>query len=68
VISVIPSGRLLTVDEVAQLVHLSPRTIYALVAAGRLPVVRFGRRRLRFDPQAVAEALQAGLPAPGRAP
>jgi excisionase family DNA binding protein len=35
--------RLLTVPEVARLLRLKPKTIYALVAARRMPCVRMGR-------------------------
>lgn len=35
--------RLLTVPEVARLLRLKSKTIYALVAARRMPCVRMGR-------------------------
>lgn len=40
--------KLLTVDEVAQLLRLAPGTIYHLVFARRLPCVRLSARCLRF--------------------
>ena len=40
--------KLLTVDEVAQLLRLAPGTIYHLVSARRLPCVRLSARCLRF--------------------
>jgi len=40
---------LLTADEVADLLSISPKTIYAWAESGRLPCVRLGGR-VRFDP------------------
>ena len=38
-----PLERLLTVDQLAELWQLSPRTIRRMIADGRLPVIRLGR-------------------------
>jgi hypothetical protein len=38
---------------------MTPPQIWRLARQGRIPVIRFGRRTLRFDLQKVAEALQA---------
>jgi excisionase family DNA binding protein len=35
--------RLLTVDQLAELWQVSPRTVRRMIADGRLPVVRLGR-------------------------
>ena len=35
--------RFLTVGEVAQMMRVSPMTVYRLVHSGELPAVRFGR-------------------------
>ena len=38
--------RLITVEETARRLSVSRRYIYDLIAAGRLPTVKLGRRRL----------------------
>jgi excisionase family DNA binding protein len=38
-----PLERLLTVDQLAGLWQVSPRTIRRMIADGRLPVIRLGR-------------------------
>jgi len=43
-----PADRLLTIREVAELTGLSVGTLYHFVSQGRLPVVRFSRRCIRF--------------------
>ena len=45
--------RLLTVDELAELLNLSPRHIWRLIASRKLPVVRVGRST-RVTPEAAA--------------
>ena len=47
--SVIDAPKLLTLDEVAERLRLSRRTIERMVAAELLPAVRVGRRALRID-------------------
>ncbi len=54
---------LLSKAELARALSLSTRTIDHLVAAGKIPSVRVGTRRL-FDPEDVAAALKAGSAAP----
>ncbi len=45
-----PPARLLTVKEAAALMRVRPGTVYAWVAAGRLPALRAGSRiRFRYD-------------------
>lgn len=39
--------RLLTLTEVARLLRVSKRTVYALVRSGRLPSIRVGVRGVR---------------------
>jgi excisionase family DNA binding protein len=46
--------KLLTVKELAELVRLSPITIYRLVEQHEIPFIRVGRS-IRFDPDAVFE-------------
>jgi excisionase family DNA binding protein len=48
---------LLTKGKLAQALSVSPRTIEKWVAARRVPVMRFGRRCVRFDLAEVREAL-----------
>ena len=43
--------------EIAELLALSPITVYKLAKAGRLPSFRIGTS-VRFDPRAVAEWLR----------
>ena len=45
--------RLLTVDDVAEVLQVSPRSVRRMVADGRLPVIRLGRA-VRVHPLAVA--------------
>lgn len=50
-------------SEIAKALSLSTRTLDKLVAAGKIPSVRVGTRRL-FDPEEVTAALKAGVAAP----
>lgn len=50
---------LLTVDDMAEILDATPRTIYRLSSAGELPKVRVGRR-LYFPKRLVIEALRLG--------
>lgn len=43
---------LLSINQVAQLLQLSQRTVWAWAKAGKLPVIRFGRA-LRFPKKAL---------------
>jgi excisionase family DNA binding protein len=45
---------LMTVQEVAEHLHLSPHTIYKWVEKGRIPVIRLGYC-VRFRPSDIAE-------------
>jgi excisionase family DNA binding protein len=49
--------------EIAKALGLSTRTLDKLVAAGKIPSVRVGTRRL-FDPEAVTAALKSGVASP----
>lgn len=62
-------NQLLNVDETANLLGLSPHTLYRWVLEGRVPTVRLGRRLL-FDPEAlrawvVARSRECAPPAAG---
>lgn len=49
---------LLTVEDVAMRLNVSVRTVRAWIAAGRLPVLRFGRRCMRIEPAEVERLLE----------
>ena len=49
-------NRLLTVEEVAKLLRLSPRGVYNLVAARRIPHIKLGTR-VRFKAEQIEEWL-----------
>src|SRR5947209_4620021 len=51
----------LTVQEVAELLGVSDKHIYEMIADGRLPAFRVGRS-VRLDPQDVADWLRAKRP------
>jgi excisionase family DNA binding protein len=48
--------RLLTVDDVAEQLQLSSRTVRRMITAGQIAVIRLGRA-VRIHPAAVAELL-----------
>jgi excisionase family DNA binding protein len=50
-------NELLKVEDVARLIKVPRKSVYLLIAEGKLRVVRLGRR-LRFDPATVKEDLQ----------
>jgi excisionase family DNA binding protein len=54
--------RVMTVDEVAALLRVSPKTIYNMVERGELRCVRVGRG-LRFDGAVVTDLLQGNIEA-----
>ena len=54
------SEPLLTIQEAAELLKLSPRTLYVLVEADRIPYVRIGRA-VRFDRATLVEFLTGSL-------
>jgi excisionase family DNA binding protein len=51
-------GNLLTIDEIAQRLRCSTKSIRRHVHAGRLPALRGPGGRLLFDPQEVRDALR----------
>lgn len=48
--------RLYTADDVAELLHVSTRTIRRMIATGQLPVIRLGRA-VRVHPSALTELM-----------
>ena len=55
----------LKVKEIAELLGVSDKHIYEMVADGALPALHIGRS-IRFDPQDVADWLRKKRPADGR--
>lgn len=49
---------MLTIDETARLLRVSPRTVYRLVRAGRLPARHVSPRLLRVPRAAVAALVE----------
>lgn len=58
---------LLTVKEVADLLRVTPMTIYRAVDQGTIPFVRFGRT-IRFDRDALESYLQTPKDKPRNRP
>jgi excisionase family DNA binding protein len=61
-----PQDGLRTIDEVMEFTRLSRAGVYALLADGRLPSVRFGRRRL-VPAASLARLVEQNL-VPGKGP
>jgi len=62
------AGPMLTTREVAEALALTERKVRNLVAEGRLPAARLGRRTMRFRREDVVALLVAsGQPAAGEA-
>ena len=49
----------LTTREVAKSLRLSQERIFQLVRERRIPAIRLSAKVIRFDPDAIAEALDA---------
>jgi excisionase family DNA binding protein len=52
--------KLLTADDVAELLNTKNQRVWAMVRANDLPCVRLGSRQLRFDRLAVEQFIQSG--------
>lgn len=48
---------LLTAEELADRLRVTPETVRAWARRGRIPSVRFSPKVVRFDPEAVREAV-----------
>lgn len=44
-----PQTELLTVAQVAERLRISQRAVWSMIAGGRLPAIRLGRRATRVD-------------------
>ncbi len=53
---IIETERLVTTDELADLLSVDCNTVYCLAKAGKIPMYKVGRC-VRFDAQAVKQAL-----------
>ena len=62
---VIPADRvgLLSASELAKLLNISPKTVYAYVSKGLIPVIKI-ESNVRFSPQEIRQWLQ-GKSVPG---
>jgi excisionase family DNA binding protein len=61
------AGRLLTADDVAELLGVPRAFVYALSRRGALPTVRVGDRYLRYREQAIQDWIAGQeTPGPGR--
>lgn len=47
------SMKLMTIDEVAELLHYSPKTVYKKAASGEIPSVPISRRKRLFSREAI---------------
>ena len=50
---------LLTVEELAKILRLHPKTIYRLVEQGKLTCIRVGRN-IRFSPDVIKQLSEGG--------
>jgi excisionase family DNA binding protein len=55
-----PTKQLLTIDEVATLLHLKKPTVYSKVSRGELPGVCKQGKRLYFDRQTIIDWIKQG--------
>jgi len=53
------SQKLLTVDQVAEILQVSRTTIYRRIKAGELPAVKLGRRQVRIRQEDLEAYIQA---------
>ena len=56
--------KLVRASWVAERLGLGLSTVYKMAAAGEIPAVRLGPRRVRFDPEKVELWLRNGMGAP----
>ncbi len=56
---------LLTVEQLAERIHVRPRTVKAWLKSGRIPVVRVSAKVIRFSWSAVLATLQSKQEAKG---
>jgi excisionase family DNA binding protein len=52
--------KLLTADDVAELLNTKNQRVWAMARENDLPCVRLGKRQMRFDRQAVEQFIASG--------
>lgn len=57
-----PAPRVYTVEEVADILKVKPRTVYNLVKDGTIRAVRIGERQMRITDDALNSYLRGGQP------
>ena len=62
------SEKLLTVDEVAEILRVSPSTVYRRIQAGELPAVKLGHRQVRIKQEDLDAYIEAHRIEPDRRP
>lgn len=55
--------KLLCVEQVAEVLHVSRRTVFSMIAAGRLRAVKLGERTTRIPVEDVESLIQAACEA-----
>jgi len=53
------SEKLLTVDEVAEILRVSPSTVYRRIQAGELPAIKLGHRQVRIKQEDLDAYIEA---------
>ena len=51
--------KLLTVEEVAEILRVSPTTVYRRIQAGELPYIKLGHRQVRIKPADLKAYIEA---------
>ena len=51
--------KLLTVDEVAEILQVSPTTIYRRIQAGEISAIKLGHRQVRIKPEDLEAYIEA---------
>lgn len=62
----LPTGTLLTAEQLAARLNLSVQQVHRLSASGRIPRYKLGHRTVRFNLDEVLAALQAPASTPAR--
>lgn len=60
---VMTTPKVYTVDEVAAILKVRPRTVYELVKDGKIRAVKIGERQMRISEEALTAYLRGETPA-----
>ena len=60
-ISNLRKDRLLTVNEVAEMLRVKPSTIYTMVSRGQIAGIKLGSKQLRFRPDVIQKLVDEGI-------